>query len=93
MNNKQILQIAKLAKLQFKDNDLVLITQEISAILNLVDKLQNIDTTDIIPMYHPIALTQRLREDKAVTNTLSNQHQKIAPLIKENYYLVPTVLA
>jgi aspartyl-tRNA(Asn)/glutamyl-tRNA(Gln) amidotransferase subunit C len=86
--------IAHLARLSVTPEEVTAYSQQFANILQLLDQLNNVDTTDITPMSHPIdGAQQRLRPD-AVTEV--DQHtllQSVSPLkTVENLYLVPQVI-
>jgi len=55
--------IAHLARLQIEEQDAPEYAQNLSNILDLVDQMQAVDTTDVLPMAHPLDAVQRLRSD------------------------------
>jgi aspartyl-tRNA(Asn)/glutamyl-tRNA(Gln) amidotransferase subunit C len=86
--------IAHLARLGVTPDEVTTYSQQLSNILQLLDQLNKVDTTNIATMSHPIdGMCQRLRPD-VVTET--NQHtilQSVAPVpTVENLYLVPQVI-
>ena len=89
--NKAMLEsIAHLARLDIKQTPHF--AEEISKIIDMVDGINQIDTTGIEPMAHPNHAVQRLREDH-VTETNQREHfQTIAPQAEDGLYLVPKVI-
>ena len=92
LDNKQVKEIAYLARLSFDDSQLEQSTEELNNILNLMDELDEIETGDIEPMAHPLHMTQRLRDDEVSEGDLSKKFQEIAPKTGKNHFLVPTVI-
>lgn len=88
----QVKQIAYLAKLGIQDDELDKTTQELNNVLVLAEQLSKVDTDDIVPMAHPLHMTQRLREDKVTEQDNSETFQTIAPKTGKRHYLVPTVI-
>lgn len=84
--------IAHLARLAISDADAQQHTEALSNILGMIDQIQAVNTTVIIPMAHPLDATQRLRPD-VVTETNQREHfQAIAPKTEDGLYLVPQVI-
>lgn len=84
--------IAHLARLALADDEIEQYSKDLSNILELVAKMETINTDHVAPMAHPMALTQRLREDNI---TASDQHelfQTLAPSVEDDLYLVPKVI-
>ena len=92
LDNKQVKEIAYLARLSVDDTQLEQSTEELNNILNLMEELGEIETGDIEPMAHPLHMSQRLREDVVSEGDLSKEFQEIAPKTGKSYFLVPTVI-
>jgi aspartyl-tRNA(Asn)/glutamyl-tRNA(Gln) amidotransferase subunit C len=92
LDNKQVKEIAYLARLSIEDSELEQTTKEINNILVLMDKLGEIDTGDAEPMAHPLEMNQRLRDDKVTEKDLAKEFQEIAPKTGNSHFLVPTVI-
>lgn len=92
LDNKQVKEIAYLARLSVDDSQLEQSTEELNNILNLMEELGEIETSDIEPMAHPLHMSQRLREDEVSEGDLSKEFQEIAPKTGKSHFLVPTVI-
>ena len=92
LDQKQVKEIAYLARLNVSDSELVKSTEELNNILNLMEELGDIDTGEIEPMAHPLHMSQRLRTDEVTETDLSKEFQEIAPKKGKNHFLVPTVI-
>jgi len=78
--------------LQISEQDIPEYTQNLSAILELVEQMGSIDTTGITPMAHPLDVAQRLREDVVSETNQREKFQAIAPQTEAGLYLVPKVI-
>jgi len=92
LDNKQVNEIAYLARLSVDDSQLEQSTEELNNILNLMAELGEIEIGDIEPMAHPLHMSQRLREDEVSEGDLSKEFQEIAPKTGKSHFLVPTVI-
>ena len=92
LDNKQVKEIAYLARLSVDESQLEQSTEELNNILNLMEELGEIETGDIEPMAHPLHMSQRLRDDEVSEGDLSKEFQEIAPKTGKNHFLVPTVI-
>jgi len=92
LDNKQVKEIAYLARLSVDDSQLEESTEELNNILNLMEELGEIETGDIEPMAHPLHMSQRLRDDEVSEGDLSKEFQEIAPKTGKSHFLVPTVI-
>ena len=65
---------------------------KLSDIVDLVSQLEAEDTTDVVPMAHPLDQTQKLRSDQITETDKHQLYQKNASLVEEDLYLVPKVI-
>ena len=96
IDTNEIINTAKLAKLNIDETDKEEITKRIAAILDLVGQMQNIDTKNVEPMANSHDAYQLLRLDEAFIpeNPIQERDeiQSCAPAIDEGLYLVPKVI-
>ncbi|MFT4650787.1 MAG: aspartyl-tRNA(Asn)/glutamyl-tRNA(Gln) amidotransferase subunit C [Flavobacteriales bacterium] len=89
---EEVRNIAHLARLQINDSDVEQYTNELSKILAVFEQMKTHDTTDILPMAHPMDATQRLRPDVVNETNQRDKFQAIAPDIEQHLYRVPKVI-
>ena len=92
LTKDQVQHIAMLARLQLEDSEFDDVVDKLSRIINFVDRLQAVPTDDVLPMAHPLKMTQRLRDDELTESDQSDDIQKNAPSVEGGYYLVPKVI-
>jgi len=92
LDQQQVRDIADLARLQIDENQIAEYQKNLSNILDLVDQLSAVDTSDVEPMAHPLDAVQRLRADVVTEGNQREHFQKIAPQTENGYYLVPRVV-
>ena len=92
LNKEQVQYIATLARLQLEDDEIADVVDKLSRIVAFVDQLQAAPTDDVLPMAHPLNMSQRLRADEVTESDLREQAQKNAPSVEDGYYLVPRVI-
>jgi aspartyl-tRNA(Asn)/glutamyl-tRNA(Gln) amidotransferase subunit C len=68
------------------------VTERFSRVLNLVDELNTIDTTDVVPMSNPHDMEQRLRSDEVTRRNNRDALMASAPSQEQGYFLVPKVI-
>lgn len=83
---------AKLAKIKLTTPEIDSALTQLQSILGLIDRMQQVDTTDIEPMAHPLELTQTLRPDHVTEQNRREQFQSIAPAARDGLYTVPRVV-
>ena len=92
LTRDQVLKIATLARLQLADAEIDDVVDKLSRIVDFVDQLQAAATDDVLPMAHPLNMSQRLRADEVTERNERDDIQKNAPKVEDGYYLVPKVL-
>ena len=63
LNKEDVLKLAKLARLHLYDQDIERFQKEISAILEYVELLKNVDVEGLEPTYQVTGLTDVMRAD------------------------------
>ena len=84
--------VALLARLTISESELQEVTERFSRVLNLVDELNTIDTTDVVPMSNPHDMEQRLRSDEVTRRNNRDALMASAPSQEQGYFLVPKVI-
>ncbi len=88
----EVAKIAHLARLAIREEDAPAYARNLSAILELVEQMNAVDTTGVAPMAHPLDMTQRLRADEVSECNQREHFQVIAPRVETGLYLVPKVI-
>lgn len=88
----EIKNIAHLAKLAIKEDEIGNHAKIFSNIINMIEKIRDLNTEDIQPMSHPFELNQRLRPDAVTEKNQRELFQSTAPQKKDGLYLVPQVI-
>lgn len=84
--------IAHLARLEVAEADVPDYVRNLSNIFDLVAQMDSVDTSDVEPMAHPLAMAQRLRDDVVAETDQRDHFQRIAPQTENGLYLVPKVI-
>ena len=92
LTKEQVQHIATLARLKLADEEFDDVVDKLSRIVDFVDQLQSAPTDGVVPMAHPLNMTQRLRADEVSEANERERFQKNAPSVKDGYYLVPKVI-
>ena len=92
LTRDQVQHIALLARLKLEDAEFDDVVDKLSRIVDFVDQLQAAPTDDVVPMAHPLDMSQRLRPDVVTERIDREAIQANAPAVKDGFYLVPRVL-
>jgi len=89
---KDVEHIAKLAKLNFSDEEKVKFTTQFNDILSFVEKLKELDTSNVQPLSHVIDFENVMREDKVQPSVTTEEALRNAPAKTEKFFKVPKVI-
>ena len=92
LQQEDVAKIAHLARLAISGEDVAEYARNLSNILTLVERMSAVDTRDVLPMAHPLDMSQRLRADEVTEINQREHFQAIAPQVEEGLYLVPKVI-
>lgn len=89
---KEVEHIAKLAKLEFTEAEKEKFTYQLNQILEYVEQLNKLDTSNVEPLSHVIELSNVFREDKVKPGISTDEALKNAPAKTEQFFKVPKVI-
>ena len=84
--------IARLAKLAFTEEEKKRFVDQFNQILAYVEKLNELDTDDVVPTYHVLDLKNVMREDVVEPWLTQEEALANAPKQKNCYFSVPKVI-
>lgn len=88
---EQVAKVAKLARLEMSEPDLVRMQQQLSAILDYIDQLNQLDTDGVEPLAHPLPVQNVFRPDEPVPSLPPAAALQNAPSKIGDYFGVPAV--
>lgn len=89
---EEVEKIAHLARIAVAAAEIDALNSELSGILGLVERMAELDTSEIVPMAHPLDMPQRLRPDVVTEENHRDAYQAVAPATQDGLYLVPRVI-
>lgn len=92
LNTHDVKRIAHLARIAISEEEAEATLVKLSGILGMIEEMQAVNTSGIVPMSHSQDVTQRLREDAVTENNQRELLQSIAPAVENGLYLVPQVI-
>ena len=66
--------------------------EDLSSILELVNQMNQVDSSGVKPLANPLDATQRLRDDEVTEIDEREKFQQIAPDVEQGLYRVPRVI-
>lgn len=92
LEHEDVRRAAHLARLSLNDDEAAHYADDLGRILEMVDRLQAVDTQGVAPLAHPLDGTQRLRADEVTESDQRERFQRCAPAVEDGLYLVPRVV-
>jgi len=92
IDDKMIYKIARLARLEFSGTEKENIKSDLKKILDFMEKLNEIDTSDIEPLSYVSEKTNVMRKDKVIKTITKEEALKNAPSKTTDYFKVPKVI-
>ena len=92
ISREEVAKVARLARLDLADDKLDLFAGQIDDILQYMDKLGEVDTSSVEPMYSPVVHTTVLRAD-----VVRQEHERAevlsnAPETDGAFFIVPRIV-
>jgi aspartyl-tRNA(Asn)/glutamyl-tRNA(Gln) amidotransferase subunit C len=92
ISKEELLHVTQLARLELDEKAIETFTDQIGTILTYVDQLKSVDTKDVRPTSHAIALTNAFREDKLKDHLDTEAALANAPEKDDGSFIVPKVV-
>ena len=92
INREVISKLASLSKLNFNENEMDLISKDLSKMLDFINQLENLDTSGVEPLIHINEEANIWREDQ-IDDMLSQKAALLnSPTKDGTYFKLPKVL-
>lgn len=92
LTRAEVEKVSLLARLQFSPDELDRLTQQLGQIVDYMQLLGELDTTNVEPMAHPVDVTNVFRADEVRPSLSRAEVLSNAPHHDDEFYLVPAVL-
>lgn len=92
LSRDDVRHVAKLARLEFSEEEEARMAEEMSQILEYVEKLNELDTSGVPPMSHVLEVKNVFRKDEIKSRIDQDQALEPAPEAEQGYFQVPKVV-
>lgn len=92
MANINLKQVARLARLHFKDEELKVFESQLAQILAFVEELKEVKVDGVEPTSHPLSISNVFREDVVQPSLPIESFLKHAPQSKGRFFEVPKII-
>jgi aspartyl-tRNA(Asn)/glutamyl-tRNA(Gln) amidotransferase subunit C len=84
--------IAHLARIAVAEEEIEHLKGELNAILAWVERLGEVDVSDVEPMTSVTPMQMKMRADKVTDGGIAEEIVRNAPASEDNFFLVPKVV-
>ena len=92
IDEKLISKLEKLSKLRLNSEERRQITDDLTKIVGMFDKLEEVDTSNVEAMRHLVDHVHRLRNDIPANELSTDEALKNAPQTQDDFFAVPKFL-
>lgn len=90
IDRDQVLHVARLARLRLSDEEIDQMANELSGILDHVEKIGKLDLEGVLPTTHVVTLENVLRSDEPTPSFPRETMLAVAPETDEDSFVVPS---
>jgi len=92
ISKEEVERIANLARLELTDEEKKIYAEQLSAVLDYVEKLKKVPTLTIEPLHNITGAANVFREDEITCEKRKDELLKNAPMTEDGYIKVKAVL-
>jgi aspartyl-tRNA(Asn)/glutamyl-tRNA(Gln) amidotransferase subunit C len=92
ISEDQVKHVAHLARLAISEDEAVMFTSQLDAIISFAEQLNELDTDDVQPTSHVLHMKNVMREDVPKEGLPVEEVLKNAPDQKNGQFRVPTII-
>jgi len=92
IDEAQVRKVAKLARLELANSEIEEFTVQLSAILDYMEKMNELDTTGVEPLAHCLPISNVFRDDSIKTSLGTEKTLANAPQQDGEFFKVPKIL-
>ena len=92
LDKATVARIAKLARIEVGEADQERLASELSGILDWVEQLGEVDTSDVPPMTSVVEMNLKARDDRISDGNRQDDVLKNAPKAAHGFFVVPKVV-
>jgi len=92
IDQAQVRKVARLARLELTDAEAAEFASQLSAIINYVEKMNELDTEDVQPLAHCLPVSNVFRQDRVKQSLGTEAALANAPQRDGEFFKVPKIL-
>lgn len=91
IGKEDVKHVAKLARLELTEEEIEKYSKQLDEIIKHVEQMNEVDTTDVEPMPHPIPVYNVMREDVVKYEHTKEEMMANAPFEEDGFFRVPKI--
>ncbi|HSV97350.1 MAG TPA: Asp-tRNA(Asn)/Glu-tRNA(Gln) amidotransferase subunit GatC [Spirochaetota bacterium] len=92
IDEKQIIRVAELARLDLTEQEKKEYSRQLSDILAYVEKINEMDTANVLPTDHIVELNNVFRDDVVRESVDASALRSMAPCFEDGHVVVPIII-
>jgi len=92
LSKKEVAWVAHLARLELSEEGIERMSEQLSRVLDYIEKLNELDTSGVEPMCHPGELSSVFRDDVPSGSLDAEAALRNAPATAKGFFRVPRVI-
>jgi len=92
ISREEVEHVARLARLELTSDEVELFREQLSAVLERAQRIQQLPLDEVPPTAHPVELKNVWREDAVVGSDVTEAVLTNAPEREEQFFRVPRIL-
>ena len=93
ITSEDVRKVAKLARLDLPDNEIVTYATQLQKILDYIEQLEKVETDQVPPTTRAVEVVNVLREDLVETSEIREELLDLAPTREGEFFRVPKILS
>ena len=89
---KDLLRVVNLARIELTQEEMQRLTPQLGEVLKYVDKLNELDISDVEPTAHAVPLSNVLRRDNPCESLSQEEALRNAPKTTSGLFVVPKII-
>jgi aspartyl-tRNA(Asn)/glutamyl-tRNA(Gln) amidotransferase subunit C len=89
ITKEEVLHVARLARLELSEDEVARFQEQLSAILEAVSKVSELDLSDVPPTAHPLEIANAWAEDEPIPSLTHDEVFANAPDRDDDHFRVP----
>ncbi|MGM9994351.1 MAG: Asp-tRNA(Asn)/Glu-tRNA(Gln) amidotransferase subunit GatC [Candidatus Avigastranaerophilus sp.] len=91
IGKEDVKHVAKLARLELTEEEIEKYSKQLDEIIKYVEQMNEVDTTGVEPMPHPIPVYNVMREDEVKYEQTKEELMANAPFEEDGFFRVPKI--